>query len=61
MEEAGVFVTLRTDDFDALYAELTARGARFLGDVATDPDGRRYAGVADPDGLLIEITDAEAD
>jgi catechol 2,3-dioxygenase-like lactoylglutathione lyase family enzyme len=56
MEEAGVYLSIRTDDFDALQAALTDRGVAFLGDVTTGPDGTRYAGVADPDGLLIEFS-----
>jgi catechol 2,3-dioxygenase-like lactoylglutathione lyase family enzyme len=58
MEEAGVYVTCTTDDFDELVAGLTARGGRLLGDVVVDSEGRRYCGVADPDGLLIEFVEA---
>jgi catechol 2,3-dioxygenase-like lactoylglutathione lyase family enzyme len=58
MEEAGVYVTCLTDDFDALLADLRGRGAALLGDVVTDADGHRYCGVADPDGLLIEFAEA---
>jgi catechol 2,3-dioxygenase-like lactoylglutathione lyase family enzyme len=58
MEEAGVYVTCTTDDFDALLADLTARGASLLGDVVVDTEGRRYCGIADPDGLLIEFVEA---
>ena len=57
MEEAGVYVTLRTADWDRFHRDLVARGATFLGDVAADSDGKRYAGLADPDGLLIEIAE----
>lgn len=58
MQEAGVYLTLETDDFEAYHAELTRRGAKFLGEISEDDDGKRYAGIADPDGLLIEIAEA---
>jgi predicted enzyme related to lactoylglutathione lyase len=58
MQESGIYLTLETDDFDLLYGELERRGARFLGEIAEDHDGKRYAGLADPDGLLIEIAEA---
>jgi len=54
-EEAGVYVSLRTDDFDALLAGLVERGAPLLGGISEGADGRRYAGLADPDGVLYEI------
>jgi catechol 2,3-dioxygenase-like lactoylglutathione lyase family enzyme len=58
MQEAGVYLTLETDDFQALHDELERRGARFLGEISEDDGGKRYAGLADPDGLLIEIAEA---
>jgi catechol 2,3-dioxygenase-like lactoylglutathione lyase family enzyme len=58
MQESGIYLTLETDEFDDLYGELQRRGARFLGEIAEDADGKRYAGLADPDGLLIEIAEA---
>jgi catechol 2,3-dioxygenase-like lactoylglutathione lyase family enzyme len=58
MREAGVYLTLETEDFDGLHAELEQRGAAFLGEIAEDDAGKRYAGLADPDGLLIEIAEA---
>jgi catechol 2,3-dioxygenase-like lactoylglutathione lyase family enzyme len=58
MQEAGVYLTLETAEFDELYGELSRRGAQFLGEIAKDHDGKRYAGLADPDGLLIEIAEA---
>jgi catechol 2,3-dioxygenase-like lactoylglutathione lyase family enzyme len=58
MQEAGVYLTLETAEFDELYGELSRRGAQFLGEIAEDHDGKRYAGLADPDGLLIEIAEA---
>ena len=58
MEEAGVYVTCLTDEFDVLVADLRERGATLLGDIVVDSEGRRYCGVADPDGLLIEFVEA---
>ncbi len=55
MEEAGVYVTLHVDDFDAFVSGIAERGGELLGEPAEGPDGERYAGIADPDGLLIEI------
>ena len=58
MQEAGVYLTLETDDFAGLHADLVRRGANFLGEISEDDAGKRYAGLADPDGLLIEIAEA---
>jgi uncharacterized glyoxalase superfamily protein PhnB len=58
MQEAGVYLTLETDDFQRLHDELVRRGASFLGEISEDDAGKRYAGIADPDGLLIEIAEA---
>jgi catechol 2,3-dioxygenase-like lactoylglutathione lyase family enzyme len=58
MQESGVYLTLETDDFTSLHDELVRRGANFLGEIAEDDAGKRYAGLADPDGLLIEIAEA---
>ncbi len=58
MQSAGVYLTLTTTSFDDLHADLTRRGAGFLGEIAVGPDDKRYAGLADPDGLLIEIAEA---
>ena len=58
MQEAGIYLTLETDDFQGLHDELVRRGASFLGEIAEDGGGKRYAGLADPDGLLIEIAEA---
>ena len=60
MQEAGLYLTIETDDFTALHADLTTRGAAFLGAVAADADGRRFTGLHDPDGVLIEIVEASA-
>ncbi len=58
MREAGIYLTLETDDFQQLHDELVRRGAKFLGEISEDDAGKRYAGLADPDGLLIEIAEA---
>jgi catechol 2,3-dioxygenase-like lactoylglutathione lyase family enzyme len=58
MQEAGIYLTLETDDFTTLHDDLLLRGANFLGEIAEDDAGKRYAGLADPDGLLIEIAEA---
>jgi len=57
MQEASAYVRLTTDDFDALHAGLEERGARLLGDVTAGENGLRYCGLADPDGILIEIAE----
>ena len=61
MEEAGVLVTLLPDDFDGLLSELRGRKVQLLGEVTVDDEGRRYAGFADPDGNLFEITERRYD
>jgi catechol 2,3-dioxygenase-like lactoylglutathione lyase family enzyme len=58
MQEAGLYLTIETDDFAKLHADLTKRGASFLGEVTVDADGRRFTGLHDPDGVLIEIVEA---
>ena len=58
MQEAGLYLTITTDDFTKLHADLTKRGATFLGEVSTDADGNRYSGLHDPDGVLIEIAES---
>ena len=59
MEEAGVYITLRTDDFDRVHADLAGRGVAFLDEVTETADGRRITGFADPDGTLFELTERE--
>ena len=58
LAEAGIYITLVVDDFDALLAELKERDAPFLDDVTESADGRRVTGIADPDGVLYEIREA---
>ncbi len=56
--EAGLYITIVADDFDALLAELQERDAPFLDDVNELPDGKRVTGLADPDGVLFEVREA---
>lgn len=58
LAEAGVYITLVVEDFDAFLAELKERDAPFLDDVTETADGRRVTGIADPDGVLYEIREA---
>ena len=58
MQEAGLYLTIETDDFAGLHAELAGRGATFLGEVTRDGDGKRFSGLHDPDGVLIELAEA---
>jgi len=57
MAEATAYLRIATDDFEALYVALEERGATFLGGLTVGVDGRRYAGLADPDGILIELAE----
>ncbi len=61
VQEAGVLVNLRTDDFQALYDDLRSRGVEFLGGVTESDDGSRYAGFSDPDGNLFEVSELRGD
>ena len=56
--EAGLYITLKVDDFDAMFADLTKRGVPFLDDVALSAEGKRVTGFADPDGVLYELREA---
>ena len=58
LAEAGLYITLVVDDFDAFLEELKERKAPFLDDVTETADGRRVTGIADPDGVLYEIREA---
>ncbi len=49
--------TIRVDDADAAYGELTARGATFLNGPVDRPWGRRTAAFADPAGNVWEIAE----
>ncbi len=58
LAEAGLYITIVADDFDATFEDLTARDAPFLDDVSELPDGKRVTGIADPDGVLFEVREA---
>lgn len=57
MEESGVMISLRTDDFDRLVEQLEKGGVPLLGGVTESPEGDRYAGFRDPDGNLFELSE----
>ena len=46
--EAGLYITLVVDDFEALMTELLERSAPFLDDINELPNGKRVTGLADP-------------
>ena len=52
---ARALYTIRVDDADAAFEELTARGAAFLNGPIDRPWGRRTAAFADPAGNVWEI------
>ena len=58
LAEAGLYITIMVDDFDATFADLTERDAPFLDDVNELPNGKRVTGLADPDGVLFELREA---
>ncbi len=54
-------VGLRVQDVAAAVAELSASGVRILADPVEEPSGLKYAYVAAPDGVVIELTQYETD
>ena len=52
---ARALYTIKVDDTDAAYEELTSRGATFLNGPIDRPWGRRTAAFADPAGNVWEI------
>ena len=52
---ARALYTIKVDDADAAFEELTARGATFLNGPIDRPWGRRTAAFADPAGNVWEI------
>lgn len=52
---ARALYTIRVDDADAAYKELTGRGATFINGPLDRPWGRRTAAFADPAGNVWEI------
>lgn len=53
-QEAATVLVLKSDDIEADYARLSARGVRFFSEVKTVPQGK-YVGLQDPDGNLLEL------
>ena len=51
---------LRVADVDAAVAELSASGVRVLGEAVQEASGLRYAYVAAPDGVVVELTQYES-
>ena len=54
---ARALYTIRVDNADAAYEELTGRGATFLNGPVDRPWGRRTAAFADPAGNVWEIAE----
>ena len=54
---ARALYTIRVDDADAAYEELSRRGATFLNGPVDRPWGRRTAAFADPAGNVWEIAE----
>jgi catechol 2,3-dioxygenase-like lactoylglutathione lyase family enzyme len=54
---ARALYTIRVDDADAAYRELSERGATFLNGPIDRPWGRRTAAFADPAGNVWEIAE----
>ena len=48
-------ISLKTDDVDALVAELRAKGVTILREPFDSPAGNRVAYIADPDGTWISV------
>lgn len=51
---------LRVADIDAAISELSASGIRVLSQPIHEPSGLRYAYIAAPDGVVIELTQYES-
>lgn len=50
---------LYVEDVDRLHAELRANGVKFSGDIRDEPWGGRVVTVADPDGNLFDLLNAD--
>lgn len=57
MEESGVMISLKTDDFDRFVEQIEKGGIALLGGVTQSAEGDRYAGFRDPDGNLFELSE----
>jgi catechol 2,3-dioxygenase-like lactoylglutathione lyase family enzyme len=53
--KANVVLVVEVEDARAVYAELEAKGARFLAEPYEPPWGGRRFFCVDPDGFLVEI------
>jgi catechol 2,3-dioxygenase-like lactoylglutathione lyase family enzyme len=62
---ASAHVAFQIDDMDTLRLELEKRGARFVSDPVTIPEGpwmgRRVVYLRDPDGIVIELVEVPAE
>jgi len=50
-------IGLNVANVDAAVAELSAAGVAILSEPATEPSGLRFAYVAAPDGVVLELTE----
>ncbi len=54
--DLGLFCAkMKTDNVNATYSELRARGVKLLGDISSNPQGKKHFFVEDPFGNLFEI------
>ena len=51
----GVFLGLEVDDVDDVYRDLTSRGHAITVTLKDEPWGQRHFGIADPNGIPIDI------
>jgi len=55
-EHYGVYhIGIKTDDFDAAYRDLKAKGANFLGEPFEPTPGIRLVFLKEPNGAVIEL------
>lgn len=58
--DLGIFIArMKCHDASAAHQHLTQMGANVMGEVQTDPDGKRFCLVADPYGNLFQVIEAE--
>ena len=53
-------IGIKTDNFEATYRDLKAKGADFLGDPFEPTPGIRLAFLRDPNGAVIELAERDA-
>ena len=51
----GIFLGLEVDDVDTVYRDLTSRGHIVTVTLKDEPWGQRHFGIADPNGVPIDI------